>query len=465
MIRLWPKSLFGQLMLLVALALFVAQAINFAMLVRAGERLRFSEAAGPVVARIISTTERLEAGEPLRSRRGRGRGPDGRRGDRGIMSVGPESAVRANNLIHVVELEQRLASMLETAGFSAQAVEVGRVDISRMRMPRRFDRHINDRRTNDRHPLRVMRVSVQLEDGRWLNSWMRIRPGGIGALVSIIAQTVILYGVLMLALFLFVRRVSRPLRSLTGAVREFTDSDDDAPVAVEGPRDVASLIEAFNAMRVRIAGMLGEKDYMLGAIGHDLRTPLAALRIHAENVPDESERMRMVETITDMTETLDDILSLARLGRPNAQSEMLDLTALVDSAIEDFRDVGADVSLEDGERLVVNGRSNLLKRAIRNLIDNAVRYGEAATVRVRQDGGRALIEIDDNGPGIDAAALETVFEPFARLEGSRNREQGGSGLGLALARAIVHEHGGVLTIENLADGGLRARLSLPLQDM
>lgn len=456
MTKLWPKSLFGQLMLLVALALFVAQAINFAMLVRAGERLRFSEGAGPVVARIITAAERIEVGEPLRSQRGRGR-DGGPAGGRGMMSVGPESAVRADDLTRVMDYEQRLASGLETAGFSAGAVEVGRADITQMRMPRRFDRRMDHRR-----PPQVLRVSVQLEDGRWLNSWMRIRPGGIGALVSIIAQTVILYGILMLALFLFVRRVSRPLRSLTGAVREFTDADDAAPVAVEGPRDVAGLIEAFNAMRVRIAGMLGEKDHMLGAIGHDLRTPLAALRIHAENVPDESERTRMIETITDMTETLDDILSLARLGRPNAQSEKLDLTALVDSAIEDFRDVGASVAFEGGERLVVNGRSNLLKRAIRNLIDNAVRYGEMVSVRVRRDGGQALVEIDDKGPGIDAVALETVFEPFARLDESRNREKGGSGLGLALARAIVHEHGGELTLGNLEPKGLRATIWLPV---
>ncbi len=457
MTKLWPKSLFGQLMLLVALALFIAQAINFAMLVRAGERLRFAEASGPVVERIVSAADRLEAGEPLRSRRGRGN----RRGG-GRMQIAADSAVSADGLPRVINYEQRLATTLETAGFYTQSVEVGQADIDQLPASRRFDRLRNESR-----PSQLLRVSVQLEDGRWLNGWMRIRQGGIGALVSVIAQTVILYGVLMLVLFLFVRRVSRPLRSLTDAVKEFADTDsdteDNAPVAVEGPRDVAGLIEAFNAMRVRIAAMLGEKNHMLGAIGHDLRTPLAALRIHTENVPDESERARMVETITDMTETLDDILSLARLGKPNAQAEKLDLTALVDSAIEDFHDVGAPVTFEESARLVITGRSNLLKRAIRNLIDNAVRYGETASVRVRQDGDRALVEIDDKGPGIAEAALETVFEPFARLDESRNREQGGSGLGLALARAIVNEHGGDLILENLADGGLRARLSLPLQ--
>lgn len=457
--KLLPKSLFGQLMLLVALALFAAQAINFAMLVRAGERLRFAEAAGPVVERTIMAAERLAAGDPLRARHGRGH----RRGG-GRMSVGAQSAVSADGFPRVAEYELRLATILETSGIHVQRVEVGRADIAQLRSARGRGRPMVERRFDNRRPPQVFRVSVQLEDGRWLNSWMRVRPGGIGALASIVAQTVILYGVLMLVLFLFVRRVSRPLRSLTSAVVDFTDADADEPVAVEGPRDVASLIAAFNAMRVRIARMLGEKDHMLGAIGHDLRTPLAALRIHAENVPDEAERARMVETISGMTETLDDILSLARLGRPNAQSEKLDLTALVDSAIEDFRVIGAAVEFEDSARLIVNGRSNLLKRAIRNLIDNALRYGETASVRVRKAGQQAVVEIDDNGPGIDPAALEAVFEPFARLDESRNREQGGSGLGLALARAIVREHGGELTLENLPDGGLRASLSLSLPE-
>ena len=448
MTRFWPKSLFGQLMLLVALALFVAQAINFAMLVRAGERLRFAEAAGPVIARTVTVAERIDAGLPVRAQRARGRG---------MISIDTQSAVRTESHSRVALYEERLANGLETAGFSSQAIEVGRVDTADRLLPRRFERRVNNRRPPD-----ILRVSVQLENGRWLNSWMRIRPGGIGALISIIAQTVILYGVLLFILYLFARRISRPLRSLTGAVRDFSDGNIAAAVPIEGPRDVASLIEAFNAMRVRIAAMLGEKDHMLGAIGHDLRTPLAALRIHAENVENETERARMIETITDMTETLDDILSLARIGRPSTQSEPLDLTSLVDSAIEDFRDIGAPVALEDSDKIIVDGRANLLKRAIRNLIDNGIRYGEIVAVRVRRIDDMAIVEIDDEGPGIDPASLETVFEPFARLERSRNREQGGAGLGLALARAIIREHGGELTLENLPKHGLRAHLCIPV---
>ncbi len=452
--RFWPKSLFGQLMLIVALALFIAQAINFVLLVQASERLRFAEAAGPIVARVVTVSERLEAGLPIRARRG----PGPNRGRRGPLSVDAQSAVRTESLPRVRLYESRLVNGFENIDFSVRTIEVGRVDIDQMPIPRRLRERVEHRRPPD-----ILRVSVQLESGEWVNSWMRLRPAGAGALISIIAQTVILYGVLLFLLFLFARRVSRPLKVLTVAVRDFSEDTDSDVVPVAGPHDVASLIEAFNAMQIRIAAMLGEKDHMLGAIGHDLRTPLSALRIHAENVDDEAERGRMVETISDMTGTLDDILSLARLGRPNAQSEPLDLTALVDSAIEDFRDVGAAVEWEDGEKSIVNGRANLLKRAIRNLIDNAIRYGEAAKVRVRSEDGMAVVEVTDDGPGIPADALETVFEPFSRLESSRNRNEGGSGLGLALARAIVREHGGELVLENRLDKGLCARITLPIR--
>lgn len=272
-----------------------------------------------------------------------------------------------------------------------------------------------------------------------------------------------LYLVVLLAMLWFARRLSRPLGALTRSVETFDESSaDQPPVRVSGPSDIARLIEAHNVMRVRIAAMLAEKDHMLGAIGHDLRTPLAAMRIRVENVDDDAERTRMIETIEDMSHMLEDILSLARLGRGRSESERLDLAALADSAIEDFRDLGAPVEFEESGRVVVSGRPSLLKRAIRNLVDNAVRYGGGATVRVCAAGGDALIEIDDDGPGIPEAALAHVFEPFARLETSRNRDQGGSGLGLALARAIVRDHGGELTLENREGGGLRATIRVVL---
>ncbi|MCB8828845.1 two-component sensor histidine kinase, partial [Escherichia coli] len=193
---------------------------------------------------------------------------------------------------------------------------------------------------------------------------------------------------------------------------------------------------------------------MLGAIGHDLRTPLAALRVRIESVEDDADRTRMADTITEMNRTLDDILSLARVGRPSEAPTEVDLAALVDAVVEDFRDLGQDVAFEEAARLRMRLRPALMRRAVRNLIENAVKYGGGAAVRLVVTPQAVEIEVADRGPGIPDARLDEVFVPFTRLESSRNRDTGGIGLGLALARTIVREAGGDIRLSNRAGGGL-----------
>jgi signal transduction histidine kinase len=227
------------------------------------------------------------------------------------------------------------------------------------------------------------------------------------------------------------------------------------------------LIVAHNAMEARIAAMLDEKDVMLGAIGHDLKTPLAALRVRIESVQDESERARMAATIEDIVRTLDDILSLARVGRPGDPLERTELSALVASVVEEYEDMGDAVELVESERIVLELRPTWLRRALRNLIGNALRYGQRARVSLRREGGRAVVLIDDDGPGIPEGEIEAMMNPFARGDPSRNTMTGGAGLGLALARAIADQHGGSLTLSNRLSAageveGLTARLETPI---
>jgi len=200
---------------------------------------------------------------------------------------------------------------------------------------------------------------------------------------------------------------------------------------------------------------------MLGAIGHDLRTPLAALRVRIESVEDETDRARMAETIDEMNHTLDDILSLARLGRPSEPLTEVDLAALVDAVVEDFRDLDNDVTFEEAERLKMRLRPSLMRRAVRNLIENAIKYGKSAEVRITADAHAVSIVVADHGPGIPPEQLGNVFEAFTRLETSRNKDTGGIGLGLALARAIVRNAGGDVTLANRLEGGLAATITLP----
>jgi signal transduction histidine kinase len=220
-------------------------------------------------------------------------------------------------------------------------------------------------------------------------------------------------------------------------------------------------------MEARLAALLDEKDVMLGAIGHDLKTPLTALRVRIESVEDEGERTKMARTIEDITRSLDDILSLARVGRPSDPLEPAELGALVAQVAEEFEDMGEPVTFEASERIVLPLRVTWLRRAVRNLVVNALRYGQSARIALSRENGLAVIRIEDDGPGIPEDQIARMLEPFTRGEPSRNSETGGAGLGLTLARAIADQHGGGLQLANRRDAagavtGLIATLSLPL---
>jgi signal transduction histidine kinase len=272
-----------------------------------------------------------------------------------------------------------------------------------------------------------------------------------------------------LALFLLVfgaawwiaRRLARPLQDLTRAAEGFEGHGPAEPVTPRGPADVRRAVEAFNAMNRRTLALLDEKDRMLGAIGHDLRTPLASLRIRAENMGPAEERERLVATVEEMAATLEDILTLARTGRAREPVRPVDVAALADAVVEEFRELGRPAEFAPSPRAVLAVQPQLLRRALRNLVDNAIAYGGGARVAVTERPREIELSVEDEGPGIPADRLGEVLEPFRRLDWSRNRERGGAGLGLAIALAVAQAHGGRLDLNNRAKGGLRASLVLP----
>ncbi len=445
MTRFWPRRLATQLGLLIVLALFVAQAINFTLLLRERRQFALEQITGPAATRFIDAGERLAAGKPIAADRGRVR----------LMSVSP---VR-RGIMAEPEVARALRGALTDAG-----LRVGRIDTA-LRPLRRDDPML--RRVPPQRIERILRdadelvIAVQLLDGRWLIQRMPWGHTDSGLIWRLVGQTAILFVVVLIPVLLAIRRIARPLRDLTLAAERFGPGDAAEPVPVRGPEDVAALVTAFNGLRCRVTAMLDEKDKMLGAIGHDLRTPLAALRVRIESVEDDADRNRMADTIAEMNRTLDDILSLARLGRPSEPPTDVDLSALVDAVVEDFRDLGDDVEFVEAERLTMRLRPSLMRRAVRNLIENAVKYGRSAVVRIDRLPGATAIVVADGGPGIPADRLEHVFDPFTRLETSRNRETGGIGLGLALSRAIVREAGGDIVLTNRPEGGLAATITLP----
>lgn len=440
--RLWPTSLVGQLALVVAIALFVAQAINFTLLLQGGRSLRQAQITAPAIARLLDAADR-DAG---------GRGGAGRMRAIDVATTDPA----ATGGEHHPEVEAAIRRAFADAGRSVGGVSAVERKVTPASLPRPLDRR----------EMRILRtghelvVSAEVRPGRWLSlrsPWPRSERWLMWRLAG---QTAIIYILVLGVVYWAGRRIARPLRALSVAAREFTPTDPGEPVAMQGPDDVRALIDAFNTLRRRVVAMLDEKDRMLGAIGHDLRTPLAALRVRIESCEDEGDRAKMADTIDGMNRMLDDILSLARLGRGGESATETDIVALVDAVVEDFRDLDAPVSYDPEGRIVRRVRPAAIRRAVTNLIDNAVKYAGAAEVSVSRDGPATVIAVRDRGPGIPADQLDAVFEPFTRLETSRNRDTGGSGLGLALARAIASDAGGTLTMANRPGGGLEAILRL-----
>jgi signal transduction histidine kinase len=227
-----------------------------------------------------------------------------------------------------------------------------------------------------------------------------------------------------------------------------------------GPEDVRAAASAFNAMTEKVAKTLESQRHLLSAVGHDLRTPITAMRINLEFVTDDDLREGLERNLGELQDLTEQVLSAAK-GTGGETRRNVDLSALVESLCTDLDEMGEPVTWALHEPAPINCRPNEIRRAVRNLVENAVAYGGEAEVRIADTPGAYEITVEDRGPGIPEADRQRVFEPFVRLEGSRNREGGGTGLGLTLVKAIAEGHGGQITLENKPDGGLRARMKLP----
>ncbi|MBN9553273.1 MAG: HAMP domain-containing protein [Alphaproteobacteria bacterium] len=259
---------------------------------------------------------------------------------------------------------------------------------------------------------------------------------------------------------LVARRVVRPLSDLTAAASLVARGGSAPRVAENGPDDVRNAAIAFNHMTEKVTRTLESQRHLLSAVGHDLRTPITAMRINLEFVEEEELRERLQQNLDELQALTEQVLAAAR-GAGAEGKRNVDLSALVESLCADLDDLGEPVTYQTHSPAPVSCRPNEIRRAVRNLVENAVAYGARADVQIATSGDGYDIVIEDEGPGIPEDEHIRVFEPFVRLESSRNAATGGTGLGLTLAKAIAEGHGGAIMLENRRNGGLRARMHLP----
>jgi len=278
--------------------------------------------------------------------------------------------------------------------------------------------------------------------------------------MEIFVAAVVAIVVASLGAALVARRVVRPLSELTNAAAKVAIGTGAPHVNEEGPADVKNAAVAFNAMAEKVTRTLESQRHLLSAVGHDLRTPLTAMRINLEFVEDDELRDGLMRNLEELQVLTEQVLSAAK-GAGGEQRRNVDLSALVESLCTDLDEIGEPVSWATHSPAPISCRPNEIKRAVRNLVENAVAYGHKADVRIDDMGDGYDVLVEDEGPGIPENDRQRVFEPFVRLEGSRNGATGGTGLGLTLVKAIAEGHGGEITLENRPGGGLRVRMHLP----
>lgn len=447
----WPSNLPGQLMLLLVTALLLANLIAIAGIQRVGALLH-PVARSLAVERLSVAWQaqaQLSAAESAR-----------------LLASLPKKASRfwvdtqPEVLPFRMQREERklareLREMLSLSPHTSVVMQLERADGGHARGAWFSGLDVS--------PLRL-RTAVLLPDGRYLNG---IQPMEQAREWSRLLAYCLMVATVPLALICFfvIVRVVRPVRLLARAADRFSRGESTAPLPLRGPEEARELTRAFNQMQVRLARHIESRTQMLAAMSHDLNTPLTGLRLQVELLPPGEDRDDMLESLNDLRAMVSETLNFIRGEASEEASQTVSLTALLEELVRRYQRPGKSVAWQGAETLMIDCRPVALRRALGNLIDNALAYGGDATLTLHGEKEAVRIEVMDNGPGIPDDKLAHVLEPFVRLQGARPdgvRESGGGlGLGLSIARACVHAHGGELTLTHRQPHGLCVTLNLP----
>jgi signal transduction histidine kinase len=451
--RWWPRGIAGRVAMILIICLLAAQAIGMMFYVRDRAQTAMTLFALSIADQVVAIVELMEA-TPAAER------PDLLRAlNNPLLRVAlAESRPDAGGEESWHADEIRPTVMRYLRGLGERPVEVRILE----GWHHFWDPDADQGKLPDLLPSRQkVAVSVGLADGSWLvftvaSDITSLRWGlRTGFWVMVLVLVILVFAVWA------AHRVTRPVRRFAEAADRLGVDVDAPPLPETGAREIRKASRAFNRMQERLRRFVGDRTLMLAAISHDLRTALTRLKLRTEFIADEEQRQKAVADLDEMQAMLDSTLSFARDDAQGEARTKVDLASLLQSLCDDLADAGQQVIYEGPGRLACECRPVALRRAFANLIDNAVRYGGEAAVTLIDTEGGVEVTVADRGPGIPEDRREDVFAPFFRLEGSRSRETGGTGLGLAVARTIIHGHGGDIALEDRPGGGLIVRVSLP----
>jgi signal transduction histidine kinase len=458
--RLLPATLSGRLILTLLIGLLAAQLVGAAILLRDRASAIYQTsglAAAQRIAGIVQVLDRLDPATrtnllpALNSPQLR------------VALASYTPAVDATEELHAAHLRTVLQRLLGD-GRTVQVTLVESVpamEAGARRGPGRRHPHLGPMADYfPRHDV-AFQVHTRLADGTWASF-----EHGLGGEPFawpwrlLLTLAVLLASVVALTL-LAVRWLTRPLAVLATAADELGRDIRRPPLPEDGPAEVRRAAAAFNTMQARLRTYLREREHMLAAVSHDLRTPITRLRLRAELIEDVALRTKFARDLSEMEAMTAAALDFLRGVNKDEPVQPVDVMALLESLQADLEEAGHDVTVQGQMRAPYPARPLALKRLLSNLIENAIKYGARASVTVEDKAAQLRVVVADEGPGIPEGQLEQVFEPFYRIEDSRSRDTGGVGLGLSVARDIARAHGGELTLRNRAGGGLEAILILP----
>ncbi len=436
-VTIWPRSIAGRTFLVLLLGLFAVQVVG--LTIHAVDRIELQRAA-----QARETLARMGALW------------------RATVTAAPATRVEIARTVELPEgFAVDFAAEPAVVGTASRRLERAEPWLGRLGGPP----HLRPREVRVAElPSGGITASLRLPDGMWMNVTARPPRPSPWSSPTFLAALALMTGAVAALSFWAVRRLTAPIRELAQAAERLGRDVNAPPLPETGPREVAQAAAAFNTMQERIRRFIADRTTMLAAIGHDLRTPITRLRLRAEFVEDEALRAKILADLAEMETMVGATLAFARDDAAREPAVVTDLAALVRTVADEANDLAGRtaVIVEAPAALALPVRPVALKRAVGNLVNNALAYAGACRIRLEPpEGGVVRIVIEDDGPGIAETDLERLLQPFQRGEPSRSRETGGAGLGLPIARGVARAHGGDLTLANRSPRGLAATLSLP----